>query len=1176
PAPAAPAKPNAGLFPTGGATPAPAPEVSSAWVPSDGGTDSGADVSKVVTKERAGEGEATGKFDSRSGGGRKLVVKRGGGIPAKEESAPAETPATAVELPEVLDNKVLPARHDGNIAIAAGTVPFDAEKKTDEGRKEQLRELAGKARQAAEAARQPDLKSLLSKLDDAQDQGKAVATPPPPPPPADAALTDEDIYGRSGEDAGAIAVPARGDLTRDMDGMIRVSDGRAESSERVHVAIAAKDVAIRKQAELVAKERDADLKSATELATLKNEPENEELQREVRRHADDLKKLKGVVLKQQQAVVQEETEKSLEQAREHSIRPPARLKANDGKLNVNSADELLLDNLVSQPDNTPAEPTPGEARDITVPPDVLAKAELGDHFETVNPDRPDTKSAFGNPVTSEYLFSRGKDAGGGGQGGKELDDLFSKVGAAASGGIFSGLLRSRMAANNTAAAASCKAFAEAEEIYHRTDYNADGVLEYAQSLKGKNSLLEKTPGAGDMALVDRSFAAAEGPPSARPTPKAGYCFKVLTGQGPHAPGGARSYLDSAGHMTLGYALVAYPAKYDGTGRDCYIINNNGTTYQADLGPKTHAIVERMTAFDPDPRIWTIEEGGTAPQSTEAAPPQSAAVPAQTKVPRVGALFKPAEDKAIAEAGHLEQLLRGYRYFRADNEKLRLRDFLRRPAPVPPAVLTDEGLDEDLYIERYGTRPFVDCARDHLSTFGLDVDTASYTRARSQLRENKLPEADTVRVEEFLNYFKQPYEVTGDDAFGVFAEGMPAPFCSTGVSPVPMAETAMVRSTGQEARATVELLKIGIKSRDARPDERKPAMLTFVVDTSGSMNRDNRLGLAQAALRALVEDLSPEDAVSIVGFSDQAELALPRTQARQKQRILDAIDSLTPHGATNVEAGLNMGYRLADECYSPDAVNRMILCSDGVANVGAKGPEEMLKLVKVFADRGIDLSAVGFGKGAYNDQMMSRLADNGNGSCYFVDKAEEAQRVFREQLPPHLNVLARDAKAQVEFNPDVVARYRLLGYEKRKIADKDFRNDKIDAGEVAHSTLITVMYEITRKPGSHGPLGKVFLRWKDAGYRHLPVVERNYPLSEGVMAGDVRAASPELRFLACVARFAELLRGSPWVRDGSYAAVLEQLRQLPPDFQEREDWREVCRLVACAQELSVKRWLQEIQ
>jgi Ca-activated chloride channel homolog len=246
----------------------------------------------------------------------------------------------------------------------------------------------------------------------------------------------------------------------------------------------------------------------------------------------------------------------------------------------------------------------------------------------------------------------------------------------------------------------------------------------------------------------------------------------------------------------------------------------------------------------------------------------------------------------------------------------------------------------------------------------------------------------------------------------------------------------------------------------------------------------------------------------------------------------------------------------------------------VANVGAKGPDEILKLVKVFAGRGIDLCTVGFGMGQYNDKMMQRLANEGNGSSYFVDNNSEAERVFSEQLPPNLDVLARDAKVQVEFNPEVIERYRLLGYEKRKIADKDFRNDKIDAGEVGHSTLVTALYEIRRKAGSHGALGKVFLRWKDAGYRHLPVIERNYPLPEGILASSASQTNPNLRFLACVAEFAELLRNSRWARDGSYAAVLQQLRQLPPNIQSKAEWKEVVNLVTQAQRLSMQKWIRE--
>ena len=529
----------------------------------------------------------------------------------------------------------------------------------------------------------------------------------------------------------------------------------------------------------------------------------------------------------------------------------------------------------------------------------------------------------------------------------------------------------------------------------------------------------------------------------------------------------------------------------------------------------------------------------------------------------------------------ELSLRGYRALRDENPKLTLAQFFRRPDVVHPVPLTDEGLDEDDYVTKYGTRPFVDCARDHLSTFGLDVDTAAYTLARAALRSEKLPDPGSVKVEEFLNYFKQDYQVQGDEAFGVFAESAQSPFVDSPLQP--RDATPLASALNESNLHSRELLKIGIKSRAARPGERKPAMLTFVVDTSGSMSKPagvykdvTRLGLVKQSLTALVEALHPDDAVSIVGFRDQAELVLPRTQASQKQRILDAIDSMSARGSTNVETGLNLGYRMADEAYATNAVNRMILFSDGVANVGEKGPDEILKLVKIFAARGIDLSTIGIGMGKINDPMMRTLADNGNGSCHFADTLAEAQTILTQKLPPHLNVLARDAKVQVDFDSDTVKSYRLLGYEKRKIADKDFRNDKIDSGDVTHDTLVTVFYEIVRQSGVHGALGKVYLRWKDAGSPRLEVVERNYPLEQGIYAGPANKATPDFRFLACVARFAELLRDSKWTRHGSYAEVLAELDRLPNEFKSKPECQEVRDLVSRAQRLSVAKWKTEIQ
>ena len=550
------------------------------------------------------------------------------------------------------------------------------------------------------------------------------------------------------------------------------------------------------------------------------------------------------------------------------------------------------------------------------------------------------------------------------------------------------------------------------------------------------------------------------------------------------------------------------------------------------------------------------------------------IPGVFETREVQVCVKPAEWRFNSPTTE-ELYLRSYRFFHAENPKLDFAQFLRRPDSIRPAPLSDDGLDEDLYIDKFGTRPFVDCARDHLSTFSLDVDTAAYTLARAALREGKLPAPESVKVEEFLNYFKQDYAVQGGEAFGVFAEAATTPFLDA---------TQLVRDSYAAASdpRTRELLRIGIKSRDPRPNERKPSMLTFVIDTSGSMSHaasmqyaGSRLHLVKDALKDLVESLNAEDAIGIVGFGDQAELILPPTQARQKPRILEAIDGMTAGGATNVEAGLNLGFRLADEAFALNGVNRMILCSDGVANLGAKGPEEILKTVKLFAQRGISISTVGVGRGQVNDPLLRKLADEGDGSCHYADSLDEAKKIFAEKLPPHLNVLAKDAKVQVDFNVDTIKSYRLLGYEKRKIADKDFRNDKVDAGEVAHSTLITVFYELVRQPGSHGALGKVYLRWKDAGSPRLEVIERNYPLDESICAGPAQNASSDFRFLACVGRFAELLRESPWTRHGSYAEVLTELDALPADYKTKPAWSEVRDLVTRAMQLSVAKWKGEM-
>jgi Ca-activated chloride channel family protein len=418
----------------------------------------------------------------------------------------------------------------------------------------------------------------------------------------------------------------------------------------------------------------------------------------------------------------------------------------------------------------------------------------------------------------------------------------------------------------------------------------------------------------------------------------------------------------------------------------------------------------------------------------------------------------------------------------------------------------------------------------------------------------------VRIEEWLNYFGDKIPTDPEAVFSVDAEGGPSPY-----------------GTG------LELLKITVKARELRPGERKSAVLTFAVDTSGSMatpadlkaaqaqgisRASSRLTLVRQALRTLVRALAPEDRVAVVAYSTHPYLVLPHTPAREQSRILGAIDSLEPTGATNVEAGLDLAYRVADEVFEPKALNRVVLCSDGVANLGARGPQEILGKVSVFARRGIYLSCVGFGMGRYNDKMLETLANNGNGRYDYVDTPKKAEKFFRENLPATLEVLAQDAKIQVDFNPEVVSHYRLLGYENRDIRDEDFRNDKVDAGEVGPGTTVTVLYEIRRRANPRGDLGRIYLRYRDTETQRVDEV--NYPLSPGRLATELSQTSETFRFLASVAETAELLRRSYWSRDGSYGKVLQVLGTLPEQFRSRAEYAEFVEIVLRAQALTIQK------
>jgi Ca-activated chloride channel family protein len=468
-----------------------------------------------------------------------------------------------------------------------------------------------------------------------------------------------------------------------------------------------------------------------------------------------------------------------------------------------------------------------------------------------------------------------------------------------------------------------------------------------------------------------------------------------------------------------------------------------------------------------------------------------------------------------------------------------------PSPSPTPSISPETRDNrDNFFKEYGVNPFVEASTDAFSTFAADVDTAAYTLMRNYLRNNSLPPAAAVRTEEFVNFFNYYYSQPASGKFAIHTEMSPSFF----------------------GDPSSKLLRVGIQGQEILARNRKAASLTFVVDVSGSMNQDNRLELAKRSLRLLVEQLNSTDQVAIVIYGSQARTLLTSTSGGNKTAILAAIDQLRPEGSTNAEAGLLEGYRVASQSLIPGGINRVILCSDGVANVGSTGPDAILARIKAEAEKGINLTTVGFGMGNYNDVLMEQLANQGDGAYAYVDSLDEARRIFVENLTGTLQVLAKDMKIQVEFNPQIVAQYRLLGYENRAVADQDFRNDAVDAGEVGSNHSVTALYEVRFQPEApEGKVADVRIRYQD-----VDNLDRIVEQLKSVNTSDVMAfssSSPSFRLATAVAEYAEILRQSPFSLDGNLAEVLNLAQGVLTRYPQDNAIQEFVQLVQQAQNLT---------
>ena len=471
--------------------------------------------------------------------------------------------------------------------------------------------------------------------------------------------------------------------------------------------------------------------------------------------------------------------------------------------------------------------------------------------------------------------------------------------------------------------------------------------------------------------------------------------------------------------------------------------------------------------------------------------------------------------AVTPSGHAEEDAAGSPPTRIDQ-------------PPPPPRATPGGVT----FQHSGVNPVVVTAQDARSTFALDVDTASYNVGRAWIEQGLTPDPASVRVEEWVNYFDQNYPAPEDGTFAVYADGAPHTLAGT----------------------ESFLLRIGVAAK-AADEERLPLNLSFVVDTSGSMSNGNRIALVREAISSTVASLDERDLVSIVGYDDQATTWLPPTGGDQLHRIRAAVEHLVPGGSTNAEVGLRRGYTLVDEMWQADRVNRVILLSDGVANVGTTDPDGLLAEIERATTRDIHLIAVGVGFGNFNDQLLEQLADRGDGWYTYLDSSSEARNVFGDQLDGLRATVARDARIQVVFDEDTVESYRLIGFENREIADKAFRSDGVDAGEVGAGHTVTALYELELEPGVRAGdgahLATAHLRWIDPASGEVDEIDG--AVTTDALTSSFDQASAHYRFTAAVATTAEILRGSDHVDAADLGAIVKAARRAASDIDADQAW-----------------------
>ncbi|HCD8582478.1 TPA: von Willebrand factor type A domain-containing protein, partial [Escherichia coli] len=436
-------------------------------------------------------------------------------------------------------------------------------------------------------------------------------------------------------------------------------------------------------------------------------------------------------------------------------------------------------------------------------------------------------------------------------------------------------------------------------------------------------------------------------------------------------------------------------------------------------------------------------------------------------------------------------------------------------------------------QQFDDNPVKQVAQNPLVTFSLDVDTGSYANVRRFLNQGLLPPPDAVRVEEVVNYFPSDWDIKDK-------QSIPAS------KPIPFAMRYELAPAPWNEQRT--LLKVDILAKDRKSEELPASNLVFLIDTSGSMISDERLPLIQSSLKLLVKELREQDNIAIVTYAGDSRIALPSISGSHKAEINAAIDSLDAEGSTNGGAGLEMAYQQAAKGFIKGGINRILLATDGDFNVGIDDPKSIESMVKKQRESGVTLSTLGVGDSNYNEAMMVRIADVGNGNYSYIDTLSEAQKVLNSEMRQTLITVAKDVKAQIEFNPARVTEYRQIGYEKRQLRAEDFNNDNVDAGDIGAGKHITLLFELTLK-GQKASIDKLRyapdnksaksdktkelawlkIRWKSPQGKESQLVE--FPL-----AFAIKAPSEDMRFRAAVAAYGQKLRGSEYLNNTSWQQI----------------------------------------